>query len=284
MANVNIWGPQAWSVLHGLCGLCTPSLCATPSLLADIHYQALAKILDLLRILLPCSLCLNSYRKFYLDIEVDLKHSILDELRNGNAFSLCYTLHNLVNKKLFDQRRADLYLGPLDSEKISMLDERFHKVQNIPTLLVVEKRFMASDSHPFSEEAVWTLLASFCVHIEKEKTETAKRERIQAIPEFCKSLLSILVLGQDYEELKHRLMTFISLFTSLTPDSTSIALDLMCYAKCDMLRLDLGGLGRIQTLQLISSSKSDTYQHRQTIKKKYLEALFVQSCSVTTCA
>jgi hypothetical protein len=278
MSNVNIWGPQAWSVLHGLCGLCTLSL--TNGLPINIEdYSALAKIFDLLRILLPCPLCLDSYKIFYNDLEASLNHSIFEEIRNGGAFTLCYNLHNLVNEKLFRQRRGDVYLGkPIESKKLNALYDSYKRVQNTPTLLVVEKRFKATDLHPFSEEAVWTMLASFCVHIDKEKTESLKRERINAIHEFCGVLSPLLQLGVEYDDLASRIQILDSLFLAFNPPDTSRALDLLCYAKYEVTTIEKD---KKDVLSDIYSTLSDTWKERQVIKNSYLEALTVKSCSNT---
>jgi len=279
MSNVNIWGPQAWSVLHGLCGLCTPSLTnGVPVNVED--YAALAKIFDLLRILLPCPLCLDSYKVFYNDLELSYGRSIFDEIRSGHSFKLCYDLHNLVNEKLFRQRRGDVYLGrPLETKRSIDLNDSYKRVQNTPTFLVVEKRFKASDLHPFSEEAVWTMLASFCIHIDKEKTESLKRERIKAIHEFCGILSPLLLLGVDYDELASRIQTLDSLFLAFVPPDTSQALDLLCYAKYEFAIYK----DKKEILSDIYSSLSETWKDRQMIKNAYIESLTVKACS-TTCS
>lgn len=284
MANVNIWGPQAWSLLHGLCGFCTPSLVSgngRQSTLNVSDYVALAKIFDLLRILLPCSLCLDSYKYFYSSLENDLNHSILEEFQVGGAFSFCFKLHSLVNEKLFKQRRGDLYLGKtLESSGTLKLEEAFKKVQNSPTFLVVEKRFKASDMHPFCEEAVWTFLASFCVHIDKEKTDEEKRKRVLAIHDFCGALSPLLLLGDEYDDLVLRIQSLDSLFLALHPSTTSLGLDLLCYAKHE--GAPENKKPKIELLKDIYSPSSETFLERQASKAGYIEALTVKACT-TSC-
>jgi hypothetical protein len=277
MANVNVWGPPAWSVLHGICGFCTPSLNSQhmQSIVNVNDYYALAKIFDLLRILLPCPLCLNSYIVFYKDLETEMKHSILQEIQLGNAFSFCYKLHTLVNEKLLVQRIGDVYLGQeLTTNKLSLLKESFKRVQNEPTLLIVEKRYKSSDLHPFDEEDVWILLASFCIHIDKEKTDVLKRERVKAIHSFCGCLPPLLLLGTEYDYLVSRIQTLDSLFLALNPPDTSKALDLVCYAKYEKINHE-----KKHRLTDIYSVHSETWKDRQEIKQNYITALSVKSCS-----
>ena len=315
MANVNVWGPQTWSVLHGLSGLCSPSLLANKmkSTLLLSDYAALAKIFSLLRILLPCNLCLNSYRDFYN--LMDAERSIIREIEDGGAHAFCYRLHNLVNEKLFMQRKGDVYLGQnIDSRRAKDLDESFRRVQNTPTLLVVEKRFKASDMRPFSEEAVWTTLAAFCVHIDKEKTDSAKRERVNAIRDFCGTIGPLLLLGHQYEELNSRVQSLEALLLALSPLDTEKSLDLLCFAKHeklssmsrrDRIKIKIGENASTPTLAQLSQPAStastasaltsaraslirEIYQaepkevaERQFSKTSYLEALTVKSCELS---
>lgn len=275
MANVNIWGPPAWKILHGLCGFCTPSINANNTTLNVNDYTTLGKIFDLLKILLPCPLCLNSYIVFYKDLETELKHTILQEIQSGNAFAFCYKLHSLVNEKLFVQRIGDIYLGQeLTSTKLNQLKESFKRVQNEPSLIVVEKRYRSSGLHPFDEEDVWTFIASFCIHIDKEKSDISKRERIKAIHSFCGSLPPLLLLGTDYEDLASRIQTLDSLLLALTPPDTNKALDLVCYAKYDKIKHEKKHL-----LSDIYSIHSDTWKERQEMKQNYISSLSVKSCS-----
>ena len=294
MANVNVWGPQTWSVLHGLCGLCSPSLVNKYRIKSTLNvsdYAALAKIFQLLRTLLPCELCLNSYRDFY--ILMDAERPIIEEIQAGGAFNFCYRMHNLVNEKLFKQRKGEVYLGQnIDSKRAKDLDDSFRRVQNTPTLLVVEKRFKASDMRPFSEEAIWTTLASFCVHIDKEKTESAKRERVNAIRDFCGTIGPLLLLGNDYEDLNFRIQFFEALVLALSPMDTSKSLDLLCFAKHEVNFKRLGNES-LPLLLLPSTNPKATlikeiYQaapeelaKRQVTKTGYLESLTVKSCAVS---
>jgi len=309
MANVNVWGPQTWSVLHGLSGLCSPSLLANKmkSTLLVSDYAALAKIFSLLRILLPCNLCLNSYRDFYS--VMDAERSIIREIEDGGAHAFCYRLHNLVNEKLFMQRKGDVYLGQnIDSRRAKDLDDSFRRVQNTPTLLVVEKRFKASDMRPFSEEAVWTTLAAFCVHVDKEKTDSAKRERVNAIRDFCGTIGPLLLLGNQYEELNSRVQSLEALLLALSPMDTDKSLDLLCFAKHEKLssmsrrdRVKIDDNANTPTLAQLSQPTASTsltsaraslireiYQaepkewaERQFSKTSYLEALTVKSCELS---
>ena len=145
---------------------------------------------------------------------------------------------------------------------------------------------------PFSEEAIWTTFASFCVHIDKEKTESAKRERVNAIRDFCGTIGPLLLLGNDYEDLNFRIQFFEALVLALSPMDTSKSLDLLCFAKHEVNFKRLGNES-LPLLLLPSTNPKATlikeiYQaapeelaKRQVTKTGYLESLTVKSCAVS---
>ena len=285
MANVNVWGPRLWNILHGLSGLCTLKLNERSHTVSSSHYTSLAKIFDLLRILLPCPLCLESYKGFY-ESTAKSEQNLVELFQEDKAFEYCYMVHNLVNQKLYQQRRGDLYLGILDSTKTTLLGEAFVKVDNIPTLLVVEKRYRATEKRPICAEDVWISLASFCIHIDKEKTDQKKVQRLDAMIEFCQHLLNLCVLmctassKSELMPLHEKIDVFKNLLVSLRPLDTTKALDVLCFAKYETLK---NQNHTVRILEDMYSKTSKFYVERKQMKESYIFALNVGSCS-TTCS
>jgi len=88
--NTNVWGPDAWSVLHGAAAA---ERAAQPSRAARIH-AALGAVLQAFRVTLPCRYCRESFNNF-LDTELcDWRDAAHD------PDTWLFDLHNLVSDKL----------------------------------------------------------------------------------------------------------------------------------------------------------------------------------------
>jgi hypothetical protein len=285
MANVYVWGPHLWSILHGVSGLCTPSfyLKTEPRLMEKLSndYTALNDLFVLLKDLLPCPLCLHSYRDFHAYLETTMNHSTYEEIKSGRAAEYCYALHNLVNDKLFKQRRGEkLNLGcTLDSEKTRDLNAVFLKVQNTPDFLVVKKRFWSSNLHPFDNESVWICLAAFSVVIDKEKSEIDKARRVKSMKDFCGKMSVLLSLGKNYDDLIERMQLLDCRLSSYSINSTDFILNLVCYAKiCELNSASESSISKYGPLKDIIINNA---AEKETLKIHYLESLLVKKCENT---
>lgn len=99
-------------------------------------------LFSVLRILLPCVHCRNSYQEFYTQ---------QGPPRKGHAAEWMYEMHRKVNRKLLQQRL----------QKIANIDV-VHLMNNAdellaePSMLVLQKRFMVNRESPF----FWTSLST----------------------------------------------------------------------------------------------------------------------------
>jgi len=121
--NVNLWGPHLWTVLHGLAALQTRP--------GDME-----TILKGLCVLLPCSLCQNSYCSFYKNLT-----NVRAICERGEGPKLVWEIHNLVNDKLETQRlekfMAEIKATPAQRDKM-LAAKRI--LSNRPSFDVVMKR------------------------------------------------------------------------------------------------------------------------------------------------
>jgi hypothetical protein len=121
--NVNLWGPHLWTVLHGLAALQTRP--------ADME-----TVLKGLCVLLPCSLCQNSYCSFY-----KTKKNVRGMCERGEGPKLVWQIHNLVNDKLEAQRLEKFMdaLGAHGNQREAMIAMK-GLLSNRPSFDVVMKR------------------------------------------------------------------------------------------------------------------------------------------------
>jgi hypothetical protein len=255
-ANVNVWGPHLWSLLHGLAGLIHFER-KTNNVNVET-YARIATMLQNLKILLPCIHCRESYTKFY-----DLKNgdNVVNFGLSDDLFAWVFELHNLVNEKLLLQRVGEL------SVECQTLGSRetFRKIMNIPDYQVVVKRYLISDKHPFSEESVWIVLASFCLQVSEHKNDY--NDYVQRIASFSENLAYLLSLGNNYDEIQIKLSLFsenLSLYFSKSP------LDLLVLCKTSNLNEKL-----VQNLNLTNEN--------QKIRNYYTELIPAGSCVNLTC-
>lgn len=191
--NVNLWGPDLWSLLHGLAGLYTQ---AKNNLHDDI--DAIDIIFKELRILLPCIHCKKSYNEFYPHLNIRRQFS------RGDGIKCVYDIHSLVDDKLDYQR-----LNKFISEYNLKLNEDDFKnaikiLSNRPSLQVVEKRWELSEGVPFREQSVWRILFSFILCLDQESLEDAHHRR-ESFEKFTKALQYILSKSLQYKILGQKL-------------------------------------------------------------------------------
>ena len=154
--NVNLWGPELWSVLHGVAAL------------ADETAADVGGVLDELRHLLPCPHCLNSYKEYHADLTQ--QRSMAEQVAAGGGAELVHRIHGMVDDKLESQRLHRL-VGELDTEfagggewpavRRELLARGPRLLTGRPALQVVLKRWALSEGAPFPPEAAWRVLFAF---------------------------------------------------------------------------------------------------------------------------
>ena len=118
--NVNIWGPPFWEILHGMAGLVNAR-----------NYTSFQFIMFHLNYLLPCIHCRNSYIEFYKLLD------FTTQANNKYYMLQIYNLHNMVNKKLDDQKK---------------------RLNMNPSFDIILKRFYLSMNLPFCDEQLWKII------------------------------------------------------------------------------------------------------------------------------
>jgi hypothetical protein len=181
--NVNIWGPELWSLLHGLAGLTK----------SNIQKLTFIKIFQVLQYLLPCIYCRNSYKQFFDSDE------ITDFVRDDKAVEYVYHLHNLVNDKLEIQKIEKLFLSVDFSEeqKQGILENRL-LFSSRPTIETVKKRFNLSNGKPFSTSTIYKTLFSFVLVIDIDEEDPKIRRA--ALADFIKYLSIYLSNTEEFFE------------------------------------------------------------------------------------
>jgi hypothetical protein len=158
--NVNLWGPQLWSLLHGLAYIADSK--------TALNFQG---ILDDLRILLPCSLCRNSYCSYY-----DKFKNIVPDVEAGNAPRRIWELHNLVDDKL-EKQRLEKFIALVQPSKKGAMRENFRILSGRPSFEVVLKRGALAEGYSFSKEDIYRVLFSFSMAIEDDTSKPAALQR-----------------------------------------------------------------------------------------------------------
>ena len=167
--NPNIWGPDVWTVLHGLSFL-NPSSSSMPV------------ILDSLNDVLPCIFCRESFRDYF---NIDDAKEVF-EMGNGHKYVVY--LHNKVDDKL-EKQRLEKFINACeikDNKLIEIMNENFRIVSNRPTFDIMQKRFNLRKDYPFSLRNVYMMIMSFLAVLPDHK------ERISIVlPSLAKMITHI---------------------------------------------------------------------------------------------
>lgn len=169
--NVNIWGPELWSVLHGMSALVTKN-----------NYRYANDVFTSLKVLLPCIHCRKSYIEFF-DLTFNPENSLITKEK---AIKWVYDLHNLVNDKLDTQLVSD-------TEEKSLIKELLQKKR--PTLEVVHKRLDLSQGEVINVLSVKKSLLSFALQIDSCEDVSA------SFLHFSSKLYSFLIEYKNYSRL-----------------------------------------------------------------------------------
>ena len=198
--NVNIWGPPTWEVLHA------------SAFLLDMNKKT-SRIFFLLNELLPCMYCRESYVKFYA------------KLRGPSLEKYAYWLflmHNLVNKKLSDQRIEKIASAHPELKNISKFKDLFLVG---PTELVTKKRFMVDREEPLVWRSVSTMLLAFSM-----AAETGSQSVKNALKEYVKEILDIYDLCPPSEQVT-RAKLYLESLKGLEPSQMRVKLEELKYGS-----------------------------------------------------
>ena len=142
--NPNLWGPDTWSVIHGLSFL-YPSNSNIP------------KLLDCFSVVLPCIFCRQSFSEYF-----DYKEAS-ESFSKGHGAEYVYLLHNKVNNKLEKQRLEKFILACqiTDSNLIETMYKHINMLSSRPSFDIVKKRYNVRKDYPFSLKNVYMMMMCF---------------------------------------------------------------------------------------------------------------------------
>ena len=185
--NVNLWGPDLWSILHGISGL---------AVISDAFFEESAplSIFKELCVLLPCVHCRKSYCDFFQESEC------LESIKNKALVAYAYKMHCLVDDKLESQRLDRLFEQVKVDESISaQIRNASSLLSTRPSLQVVMKRWELSEGKPFAETSVWRCLFAFVMLVDNDLNPSIRRasiiQWISSLSSFLKSSLEYKALG-----------------------------------------------------------------------------------------
>jgi hypothetical protein len=123
--------------------------------------------------LLPCIYCRKSYVEFVAKLGLPKK---------SLAVTWLYTVHNLVNKKLFEQKVAELMIPSTLKQQFKI--DQFIK---IPTEEVLRKRFIVSREEPITFKDLTVFLLAIVMGL-----ETQGQAQKDSFVVFLKELFKVL--------------------------------------------------------------------------------------------
>jgi hypothetical protein len=190
--NVNLWGPDLWSLLHGIAGLASRN-----PLQQDI--EEIVELMKDLCILLPCIHCRKSYCSFHESLNVRTM------FERGDGIKCIWNAHSLVDDKLEAQKIESLFAATNIPKSIQKkIIEKSYLLSNRPSLTVVQKRWELSEGCPFREQSVWRVIFSFILCVDNETSQEAEI-RLVTLRRWIKNLSSFLSRSLQYKLLASRL-------------------------------------------------------------------------------
>lgn len=185
--NVNLWGPDLWLILHGLACLVNAE-----------NVSDLGLVYSLLRQLLPCPLCMQSYITFYAEeVSGNIENTLLKD-----SVNFIYSIHSKVVRKLEDKKLNDFARAV--NGNISLFQEHRALLSSIPTRKVLDKRLYLSEGMMFSTHSVWKSL--FAISLAPNMNDDQKLAFNKWIESLSKVLASSIrgeyqMLAQQLEKL-----------------------------------------------------------------------------------
>lgn len=252
--NVNLWGPELWSILHGIAPLS--------------KIPAPIELFSELATILPCIHCKKSYCEFFD------KNEAQEGLKSA-PIEYVYKIHCLVDDKLDKQRIEKLF------EAVQIPDDLKEKIRqsslllsNRPTIQVVKKRWELSEHKPFCETSVWKVLFAFVMVLD---TEEDAEDRRKSLKWWIESLSKFLLQTHEYSDLGSSL----SLLAKCLPHysfTTRQGFTLIALAKERLLHDREYSRDEIHTLKMKEGSWLKPLWHA------YKHNMPAGSCGKFTCA
>lgn len=258
--NVNLWGPELWSLLHGVAAL-----------VSSADFAQAAVIFKSLRVLLPCVHCRNSYVQFLADTNVS------QEIRAGGAVELVYRIHCDVDNKLESQRlEALLAAVSAPDEVAAKIRAASATLSGRPSLQVVRKRWELSEGKPFAESSVWRVLFAFVMLVDTDDDPVARRA---ALRDWTDSLGRLMLSTLEYAALGAKLMTLVKVLQRGLAYSTRDGFALVALAR-------EGRLPQLASLSLIDVREAKRAERAwlKPLWHAYKHNLPAGACGKFTCA
>lgn len=174
-ASTVCWGPDLWQVLHAI-----SFYARSPRLIA--------RLVELLGILLPCKFCRESWPAFVAALVKESGKSVERHVTDGTFPRFLFDAHNCVNDKLTRQRVADAAgkVAPLLAAKLGLpastnkdveaafcaaIGEAriYGELDKRPSFECVQKRYYIAGSVPFSCTCLWRALLIFTINFSPDK-------------------------------------------------------------------------------------------------------------------
>ena len=254
---MNLWGPELWSILHGVAPLC-----------AHVPNQDVISFFSNLCTLLPCIHCKRSYNEFFS------KEELLDFLSRCECMQYVYKIHSFVDDKLENQKLDQLFeLISAPSEIQQQIRNNSILLSTRPTMQVVLKRWELSEDKLFPDTSVWKVLFAFVMLIDTDEEPDARRT---ALKSWITSLSSILQKSLEYKELASKLKKLYNFLPSFA-HSTREAFTIIALARENLLHSEPSR----EELQKIKESERSWLKPLWSIYKHNLPA---GSCGRFTCS
>ena len=156
--SVGIWGPQLWSVLHGIAKLAEPQ-----------DARAVSDMLNGLHTLLPCIMCARDFPRALSSVIAKRKESVEQATKSNRLVEFMYDVHNEVNRKLSRQRYEKLrnVIPSLPANPdIRVLDI----LESNLSLTTLQRRSAVFQDCPWNVGANWILVVIMSNRVDSKET------------------------------------------------------------------------------------------------------------------
>jgi hypothetical protein len=251
--NVNLWGPDLWLVLNGVA-----------CLVNEKNVTDLGLVYSLLRRLLPCPLCLQSYITFYAE---EVFRTTIEDVLLKDSVGFVYSIHSKVVKKL-EQKKLEDFAKAVGGD-INQFEDSKSILSSIPSRTVFDKRLYLSEGMMFSPHSVWKSLFAICLGPDLDD------ECKQAFNLWIKSFASVLntSIRAEYQILSKQLEKLWK--TTFVGRSPMQIFFLVALCRENML-----------TSNSITNDRlmEDEHAWLMLLYTRYTSTLPARSCSTVTCS
>ena len=163
--SVWLWGPPLWEFLHCIAYFSDTKQVYDP--------DTLAKFFLLLHPILPCIYCRNSYggdgQPGLLQKTIDEKGSIQSVVPKRQLTLFVYKLHELVNKKLLQQKWKNFieHNPPCSALNIGP-EDIWGSLNSQPSIDIVYKRQSFNEMEPLNLNSLWLITLAFAQRTSRE--------------------------------------------------------------------------------------------------------------------